>query len=157
MKVYLVHHTDALSAEQDPGRHLSELGREQADRIGARLKAIDASSVRILHSDRQWTTETAERVAAVLGLSDKTETAEYPCNTGNSIEPFINDIKNSPGDIMMAGHFQYLVHTASRLLCGDEEIPIIAFKPGNGTVFCLEGEGDKWVISFGWRPDHPPG
>jgi len=157
MKVYLVHHTDALSAEQDPGRHLSKLGREQADRIGARLKAIGAAPVRILHSDRQWTTETAERVAAVMGLSDKTETAEYPCNTGNLIEPFIKDIKYCPDDIMMAGHFQYLVHTASRLLCGDEKIPIISFKPGNGTVFCLEGEDDNWVISFGWRPEHPPG
>ena len=157
MKVYLVHHTDALSAEQDPGRHLSKLGREQADRIGARLKAIGAAPVRILHSDRKWTTETAERVAAVLGLSDKTETTSYPCNTGDSIEPFINDIKNCPGDIMMAGHFQFLLHTASRLLCGDEDMQIIAFKPGNGTTFCLEGEGDDWVVAYGWRPEHPPG
>ena len=157
MKVYLVHHTDALSAEQDPGRHLSELGREQADRVGARLKAIGAAPVRILHSDRQWTTETAERVAAALGAPDKTELAAYPCNTGDSIEPFINDIKNCPGDIMMAGHFRYLLNTASRLLCGDEDIKIIEFKPGNGTMFCLEGEGNDWVVSYGWRPEHPPG
>lgn len=157
MKVYLVHHTEALSAEQDPGRHLSQLGREQADRIGARLKAIGAAPVRILHSDRQWTTETAERITDVLGLSDKTETTAYPCNTGDSIEPFINDIKNCPGDIMMAGHFQFLLHTASRLLCGDEDRQIIAFKPGNGTTFCLEGEGDDWVVAYGWRSEHPPG
>jgi phosphohistidine phosphatase len=157
MKVFLAHHTDALSKEQDPERHLSELGRAQADRIGERLKAIGAAPVRILHSDRQWTTETAERVAAVLGASDKTEVAEFPCNTGDSIEPFINDIKNCSGDIMMAGHFQFLLHTASRLLCGDEEIQIIEFKPGNGTTFCLEGEGDNWVVAYGWRPEHPPG
>ena len=156
MKVYLIHHTDALSKEQDPERHLSELGREQADRIGARLKAAGAAPVRILHSDKQWTRETAERVAAVIGASDKTETADFPCNTGDSIEPFINDIKNSAGDIMMAGHFQFLVHTASRLLCGDEDTPIVAFKPGNGTTFCLEGEGNDWVVAFGWRPEHEP-
>ncbi len=37
MKVYLIHHADALSAEQDPERHLGELDREPANRLGARL------------------------------------------------------------------------------------------------------------------------
>ncbi|MDC0032970.1 histidine phosphatase family protein [Alphaproteobacteria bacterium] len=156
MKVYLIHHANALSAEQDHGRHLSELGREQADRIGARLKAAGATPLRILHSDKQWTTETAERVAAVIDASDKTELAGYPCNTGDSIEPFIKDIINSPGDIMMAGHFNFLVQTASRLVCGDKDTPIVAFKPGNGTTFCLEGAGNDWVVAFGWRPEHAP-
>ena len=36
-------------------------------------------------------------------------------------------------------------------------LQIIEFKPGNGTTFCLEGEGDNWVVTFGWRPEHPPG
>ena len=62
MKVYLVHHTDALSAEQDPQRHISPKGREQADRLGARLSALGVAPVRILHSDKQWTIDTAERV-----------------------------------------------------------------------------------------------
>jgi phosphohistidine phosphatase SixA len=46
MKVYLVHHVDALSAEQDPQRHISPLGREQADRIGTRLKALGVAPAR---------------------------------------------------------------------------------------------------------------
>lgn len=157
MKVFLIHHAEAFTAEQDPVRPINEVGREQADRIGARLKAIGAAPVRILHSDKQWTTDTAERIAAVLGLSDRTETASYPCATGDPIEPFLNDIKNCSGDILMAGHFQFLEHTASHLLCGDEEGDIIAFKPGNGTTFCLEGEGDDWVVAYGWRDEHPPG
>ena len=156
MKVYLVHHTDALSAEQDPGRHLSELGRAQADRIARRLKDAGAAPVRILHSDKQWTTETGQRIAAILDTPAKTETTHYPCNSGDPVAPFIVDIRNCPGDIMMTGHHEYLVRTASRLLCGDEDIPIIVFKPGNGTVFCLEGEGNDWVVAFGWRPEHAP-
>jgi len=67
-RVYLVHHVDALSAEQDPQRHISPKGRDQADRLGARLKALGVSPTRILHSDKQWTIDTAERVAAKLGL-----------------------------------------------------------------------------------------
>ena len=55
MKVYLVHHVDALSAEQDAQRHISPMGRDQADRPGARFKALGVAPVRILHSDKQWT------------------------------------------------------------------------------------------------------
>ena len=72
MKVYLVHHVDALSAEQDPQRHISPLGRDQADRLGVRFKTLGVAPVRILHSDKQWTIDTAERIAAKLGTSNKT-------------------------------------------------------------------------------------
>jgi phosphohistidine phosphatase SixA len=39
MKVYLIHHANMLSADQDPERHLSRQGREESDRLGARFKA----------------------------------------------------------------------------------------------------------------------
>ena len=157
MKVYLVHHALNLSQEEDPERGLSEEGRAQADRIGTRLKDAGAAPVRILHSDKKWTRETAERVAAVLGLSDRTAQAEYPIATGDAVAPFVAEIKACDGDIMMAGHFDYLTRTASQLLCGDENNQIVEFKPGNGTVFCLDGSGDDWTINFGWRPEHRPG
>lgn len=157
MNIYLVHHAQNLSADEDPERGLSEVGRAQADRLGQRLKAAGAAPVRILHSQKRWTTETAERIAAVLGAEDKTETVSYPCATGDSIAPFIDDIKTCPGDIMMAGHVDFLLRSASRLLCGDEDVRIVEFKPGHGTAFCLEGEGDDWVVRYGWRPEHGPG
>ena len=154
MKVYLIHHANALTAEQDPERHLSELGRDQAARLGARLKKAGATPVRILHSDKQWTTETAERVAAAMGEGDKTDTAAYPVGTGDDIQPFLAEIKASQGDIAMAGHVDYLMRSASKLLCGDEAIRMVEFKPGHGTAFCLDGEGNDWAVAFGWRQDH---
>jgi len=157
MKVYLIHHAHVLTAEQDPERHLSPQGREQADRLGARFKAAGVAPARILHSDKQWTLETAERVAAVLGLKDRTALAGYPVNTGHPIAPFLDEIASCGGDMMMAGHSDYLTRTASRLLCGDEGTRVIEFKPGHGTVFCLENTGDDWAVAFGWRQEHAPG
>jgi phosphohistidine phosphatase len=157
MKVYLVHHVDALSAEQDPQRHISPKGREQADRLGARLKALDVAPVRILHSDKQWTIDTAERIAAKLGLEDRTARTAYPINTDDPVAPFVAEIKSAKGDIMMCGHVDYLLRSASQLVCGNEKRKVIEFKPGNGTIACLEGEGDDWVITFVWRQDHTPG
>ena len=157
MKVYLVHHVEALSAEQDPQRHISPKGREQADRLGTRLRQLGVSPVRILHSDKQWTIDTAQRIAARLGTEERTAKAAYAINTGDSVEPFVAEIKATRGDIMMCGHVDYLLRAASRLVCGDETRKVVEFKPGNGTVACLEGEGDNWFITFAWRQDHAPG
>ena len=48
MKIYLIHHATAFSADEDPERHLTPLGRDQADRLGARLAAAGADPMRIL-------------------------------------------------------------------------------------------------------------
>jgi phosphohistidine phosphatase len=157
MKVYLVHHVDALSAEQDPQRHISPKGRDDADRLGTRLRALGVAPVRILHSEKQWTIDTAERVAAKLGLSDKTAKTAYPINTDDPIAPFMAEIASAAGDIMMCGHVDYLLRSASQLVCGDEKCKVVEFKPGNGTTVCLEGKGKDWVITYAWRADHAPG
>ncbi len=157
MKVYLVHHVDALPAEKDPQRHISPMGREQADRLGARFKALGAAPVRILHSDKQWTIDTAECIAAALGTADKTVKAAYPVNTGDPLAPFLAEIAAAGGDVMMCGHVDYLLRAASKLVCGDESRKVVEFKPGNGTAVCLEGKGSDWVITYAWRQDHAPG
>lgn len=157
MKVYLVHHADALSAEQDPERHISQKGRDEADRLGARFRALGVAPVRILHSDKQWSIDTAKHIAAELGLKDRAVKAAYPINTGDPVAPFLGEISTAGGDVMMCGHVDYLLRTASRLVCGDESRKVVEFKPGNGTVVCIEGAGDNWVISYAWRQDHAPG
>jgi phosphohistidine phosphatase len=156
-KIYLVHHAAALSAEQDPQRHISPKGREQADRLGTRLKALGVKPVRILHSDKQWTIDTAQRIAARLGLEDRAVKAAYPIDTGSPVAPFIAEIASAGGDVMMCGHVDYLLRAASRLVCGDENRKVVEFKPGNGTAVCLEGEGNDWAVTYMWRDDHAPG
>ncbi len=157
MKVYLVHHVDALSAEQDPQRHISPKGKEQADRLGKRLKALGVAPARILHSDKQWTIDTAERIAAQLGAESRTAKTAYPINTGDPVAPFAAEIAKGGGDIMMCGHVDYLLRAASQLVCGDEKRKVVEFKPGNGTAVCFEGEGKNWHIAYAWRDDHAPG
>lgn len=161
MKVYLVHHVDALSKEQDPQRHISPKGQAQADRLGARLKALGVAPMCILHSDKQWTIDTAQRVAVKLGASDKSARAAYPINTDDPVAPFMAEIEaaksGNKGDIMMCGHVDYLLRSASKLVCGDEKRKVVEFKPGNGTAVCLENKDNQWFVTFMWRDDHAPG
>lgn len=161
MKVYLVHHVDALSAEQDPGRHISSKGQAQADRLGDRLKAMGVKPARILHSDKQWTIDTAVRIAARLGVPERTAKAAYPINTDDPVQPFVAEVASlmdrNAGDVMMCGHVDYLLRSASKLVCGDEKRKVVEFKPGNGTMVCLENRDTNWVVTFMWRDDHAPG
>jgi phosphohistidine phosphatase SixA len=157
MKVYLVHHVHALTAEQDPQRHISKQGQAEADRLGTRLRALGIAPVRILHSDKQWTIDTAQRIAAKLGMEDRAVKANYPINTDDAVAPFVDEIKSAKGDLMMCGHIDYLLRSAARLLCGNEKKKVVEFKPGNGTIACLEGEGDNWVVTWMWRQDHAAG
>ena len=141
--------------------HISPKGQAQADRIGERLKALGANPTRILHSDKQWTIDTAERIAAKLGMSSRTVKAAYSINTDDPVMPFITEISsaytNNTGDLMMCGHVDYLLRTASMLVCGDEKRKVVEFKPGNGTTACLESKDSNWVVTFIWRDDHPAG
>ena len=157
MKVYLVHHAHALTAEQDPQRHISKQGQAEADRLGARFRALGVSPVKILHSDKQWTIDTAERIAARMGLEGKTAKTAYPINTGDPVAPFVAEIEKTQGDVMMCGHVDYLLRTASALVCGDEKRKVVEFKPGNGTAVCLENEGKNWFVTYAWRQDHAAG
>ena len=157
MKVYLVHHVDALSAAQDPQRHISPMGCDQADRLGTRWRAMGVYPVRILHSELQWSIDTAVRIAAKLEASDKVAKAAYPINTGDPIAPFMAEIADAKGDIMMCGHVDYLLRSASKLVCGDENRKVVEFKPGNGAAVCIEGSGNDWVITYAWRQDHAAG
>ena len=157
MKIYLIHHTTAFKSEEDPERHLTELGREQADRLGARFSAAGIEPVRILHSDKQWVRETAERIAAMIGLSDRLAVAEYPIDTGDDVSPFMAEIIAADGDVVMVGHVDYLRRSAAKLVSGDESVQVISFKPEFGTAFCLEKEDDDWIVRFGWRQEHAAG
>lgn len=157
MRVLLVHHADALTLEQDPVRHLSPRGREQADRLGARLRALGIRPARILHSDKMWTIETAQRIAAQLGVPDHAAQAGYAINTGDAVAPFLAEIAASQGDIMMCGHIDFLLRSAAALVSGNEAKRVVEFKPGNGTLAWLEGAGKDWVVTTVWRQDHPPG
>lgn len=161
MKVYLVHHVDALKPEQDPGRHISPKGQAQADRLGDRLKAMGVKPARILHSDKQWTIDTAVRIAAKLGVPERAAKAAYPINTDDPVAPFVAEIaaamNRNESEIMMCGHVDYLLRTASTLVCGDEKRKVVEFKPGNGTMACLESLDSNWAVTYMWRDDHAPG
>ena len=154
MKVYLVHHANAFTAKENPERPLTELGEAQADRVGRFLRNAGVKPERILHSDKLWTRQTAERVAAVLGDAGLPTIPPYDIANDAAVDPFVADVAKGGADVVMTGHSEFLQRAGSKLVCGDEFAAAIDFKPGNAAVFCLEGEGDKWWVSYALRQEH---
>ena len=153
MKVYLTHHANALSAEQDPERHLSEAGVCEAERLGLFMKGIGAIPSQIIHSDKRWTRETGERVAASLGQPVPVSVSSYGIASEDPVEPFIDHVESGRGDIMMTGHGDFLLRASAKLLTGDERRWVIEFSPGNGTTFCLANNKGVWKVVWGWRQE----
>lgn len=163
MKLFLVHHALPFTAEEDPARPLTETGREEARRIAAHLAAAGIQPARVLHSGKSWTQETAERVAAALGTPERAVQPSYDTTGNADVAPFVDDIRatldGDGGDIVMTGHHEFMIRTASVLMCGDVRFPVIQFKPDNGTLFCLESTGPgvaPWRLIYGLRMEHMP-
>ena len=161
MKVFLVHHALPFTADENPARPLTETGRAEAERIAAHLAGAGITPARVLHSGKSWTRETAERVAAALGTPESAQRPPYDTTGNADVAPFVADIRatcdDNGGDIVMNGHHEFMIRTASSLMCGDDRFPVIQFKPDNGTLFCLEstGPGDApWRLIYGLRMEH---
>ena len=60
MKLYLVHHADAVGPDVDPQRPLSSRGRQQAAELATKLSAAGCSPAAIWHSGKLRARETAE-------------------------------------------------------------------------------------------------
>jgi broad specificity phosphatase PhoE len=154
MKVILIHHVDVLPESAHP---ISPKGEGQADRLGVRLKALDVKPARILHSEKIWTKQTAERIAAKLGVERNVVLAPYPIGAESPVGPFIEDLRKSQADVMMCGHGEFVTRAAAQLLCGDEKRNIVKVRPGHGSLVCLESQGSEWSVIYMWRQDHAPG
>lgn len=152
-----MHHAEVGDTKQTPRAALTEKGRAQCVRLGARLRAIGVMPARILHSDKTWAIETAQLVAAQIGAQDRIGEPAYPIHTGYPIAPFIADVRESKSDILMCGHTEFITRAAAYLVNGDETRKAVEFRPGFGTMACLQGAGDEWAVFYVWRQEHPPG
>ncbi len=140
MRVYLVRHGEARKKEEDPERHLTEKGVEEAKKIARFLSEIEVHVEEVLHSGKTRAKEMAEIIASELGarirevdgldpLADPSEWAER--------------LKGMNGDVMLVGHLPHLSRLAGLLLTGSQ---LEFVKLSSGGALCLEREGDGWSL-----------
>ena len=151
MKLYLVQHAEAVPAEDDPDRPLSDKGRTDVRRVASFL-ARSVRVDRIVHSPKMRARDTAVLLAQVLGPGGVVEEAASGLAPNDSVEVAVDLIAGWSADTMVVGHLPFMDRLASRLVAGSEEANVAAFQPG--TVACLERADDGgWALAWMVRPE----
>jgi len=115
--LYLVHHADAVGPHVDAQRPLSQLGREQADRLAERAAARGVKPAVIHHSGKLRARQTAEpfrrlcnpqaAMSAIRGLQ--------PDDPPQWIEDLV---AGEQRDLMLVGHMPHLPRVLTLLVTG---------------------------------------
>jgi phosphohistidine phosphatase len=149
MRIYLVQHGEAVSAEVDPERPLSAAGEADVRRIASVLRGVGVA--RILHSGKRRAEQTAEVLAAALGPEVRPE-ARAGLDPNDPTAGVAQEAAGWEQDTMLVGHLPFMARLASRLIAGREDPSVVAFRPGS--MLCLERtEQRAWTIAWMLRPE----
>jgi phosphohistidine phosphatase len=143
MRLYLVRHGEARSAEEDPQKRLSAKGQADVRKLAALLRPRGIAVDAIWQSGKTRAAETA----AVLAEAVKARqcVVQRPgLEPNDPIAPILNDLLRAEGDLMIVGHLPLLSRLASTLVTGDEAALRLAF--GTATAMCVERDPE-----VGWR------
>ncbi len=151
MYLYLIQHAEAKSKEKDPERGLTESGKKTMERISDFFSRLKPEIYVIWHSGKKRAEQTAEILAASLGLKNRLIT-HTNLGPGDDISPVKKKIeKTKKNNIAIVGHLPYLNRLASILLSGDETRDMIRFR--NAGIVCLVRDDTGWKLSWMLTPD----
>ncbi len=151
MRIYLAQHGTALPKNIDPDRPLSELGDQDARRIGGFLLDARIHVDEVIHSGKTRAKQTATILAESLtpGRQVRSETGLGP---NDPVEPFAERFGELKDEMLIVGHLPFLGRLVSFLLVGATDQVTVAFTPGS--VVCLERNADTtWSLVWMIRPE----
>jgi len=151
VRVYLVHHGDAVGPDVDLRRPLSPGGRAHSERVAAEAAARGAKPKVVWHSGKLRAKETAEIFwRACNALADFAATRDLQPDDPPS---WMRDrLRHEPRDVMLTGHFPHLPRLLALLL--DRPEGTMADFPLHGIVALrTQDEGERW--SEEWLIESP--
>ena len=141
MRLYLVHHGDAVGPHEDARRPLSADGRAETERLAALAAARGAKPDVVWHSGKLRAKQTAEAFwRACNALAELSATRDL--QPDDPAQWMRDRLRNETRDILLAGHFPYLPRLLALLVTGGEAG---ADFPLHGVVALVtDDEGETW-------------
>jgi len=101
VRVYLVRHAEAEPGQPDEQRRLTTLGKRQAQELGERLARDGIGATAVVSSPLVRARQTAEAIAAALGLHAVSDERLAPGASGDSLRALAAD---HCGTLVAVGH-----------------------------------------------------
>jgi phosphohistidine phosphatase len=130
VRVYLVRHGEAAPGEPDEGRRLTPEGREQSRRVAEQLASAQPRPDAVLHSPLVRARETAELIAAPLGIEPEPDDRLAPGATTDNVRAAAAGRGEA---VVLVGHQPDCGRVAAELTGGPEP----AFPAGGMVVIDL--------------------
>ena len=144
MRLYLVHHGDAVGPEVDPRRPLSEQGREHVARLANEAAARGARPEVVWHSGKLRARQTAEafwRACNALAAFSATRDLQ-PDDPPDWI---LNRLRGESRDILIAGHYPHLPRLMTLIMSTAHVTDVRPF-PQHGVVAVQTNDnGTTWM------------
>jgi phosphohistidine phosphatase len=142
MKLFLVHHAEAVGPEVDTRRPLSPVGEAQAAQAASEAAARGAKPSVVWHSGKLRARQTAQTFwRACNALAEFSATSDLQPDA----PPWrMRDrLKGETRDILIAGHFPHLPRLRSILLTGDDS-DSSSFPPHGVVALETQDQGETW-------------
>ena len=150
MKLYLMRHGEALSAEADPERGLSDNGKKKIEALAKHLYKQQLIFQCVFHSWKKRAIQTAEIMSDILSPDITLQLMENitPTDDPHLIVPEINSWDK---DTLVTSHLPFLPNLVTLLTGQDVFLSAISFEAG--TIICLEkGNNGTWAIKWSSAP-----
>ena len=137
MRVFLVHHSEAVGPGVDPQRPLSELGRRQAESLAQAVAATKFAPQAIWHSGKLRSRQTAEAfLRACAPFADfKMIRGLHPDDPPEWLR---DELVAESRDVLLVGHMPHIARLTRLLSRGEVEIPM------NGLVGFERSDDGAW-------------
>lgn len=150
MRLYLVRHGEAKSAQEDPERSLTEQGQKDIQRMADWAARVGLHVDQIWHSGKRRAQQTAEILADRLSPSEGT-IAVPGLAPNDDVRPTAEAIHHETRSLMLVGHLPFLARLVSALLIENPDRPLVHFAAGG--MVCLEREGTSWTVIWVMAPE----
>jgi len=136
MRVYLVHHADALGPSVDPQRPLSSEGLQQAAWLAAHVVSVGFTPASIWHSGKLRSRQTADAFLRRYPFADFRMVRGL--RPGDPPSWMRDELAAETRDILLVGHMPHLPDLARALANGPCDFPL------HGAIGFERDDGGQW-------------
>jgi phosphohistidine phosphatase len=151
--VYLVHHGEAVSKDEDPARPLTQAGWLAVERIAGWAAAADVRPDEIVHSGKLRAEQTAEILADYL-MPAKGTSIRRGLGPDDDVRPLADSLAAADRTLMVVGHLPFLGRLVSQLVVGDADRPVVQFEAAG--LVGLQFRDGLWTITCVVDPELLP-